>query len=242
MPADLQDLEARLGHVFRNRDLLVRALTHRSFSREKKVPEQHPDNEQFEFFGDAILGFLVSERLVTLYPASPEGRLSKLKNRLVSADRLHEAAQRLELGSFLNLGRGEEMGGGRVKRSLLANGLEAIIAAVYLDGGIAAARELVSQHVIGDDVDEKAPQLQNVNYKGELEERVHLINLPRPNYTIVEETGPGHAKVFIVEVKVGDRYAGRGTGSTKKSAAQEAAKSILEQMDGVPANLFKLEA
>jgi len=241
MPADLQDLEARLGHVFRDRDLLVRALTHRSFSREKKVPEEHPDNEQFEFFGDAVLGFLVSERLVTLYPASPEGQLSKLKNRLVSADRLHEAAQRLELGSFLNLGRGEEIGGGRLKRSILANGLEAVIAAVYIDGGLDAARELVLRHVIGDDVGEKASQLQNVNYKGELEERVHFVKLPRPHYIILEETGPGHAKVFVVEAKVGDRYAGRGAASTKKAAAQKAAKSILEQMGDVPA-LIKLKA
>jgi ribonuclease III len=231
MPADLQELEARLGHVFQNRDLLVRALTHRSFSSERRSPEQHPDNEQLEFFGDAILGFLVSEALVNALPAAPEGRLSKLKNRLVSADRLHEAAQRLELGSFLNLGRGEEMGGGRQKRSLLADALEAIIAAVYLDAGVPAAREIVSRHVIGEDLDATTPDLQNVNYKGELEERVHVLHLLKPRYTIVEETGPGHAKIFVVEATVGDAYSGRGTGTTKKAAAQRAAKSILEQME-----------
>jgi ribonuclease III len=229
MPADLQDLEARLGHVFQNRSLLVRALTHRSYSSERKAPEQHPDNEQLEFFGDAILGFLVSERLVTLFPASPEGRLSKLKNRLVSADRLHEVAQGLELGSFLNLGRGEEMGGGRNKRSLLADGLEAVIAALYLDGGLTAARQLVSREVIGD-ISSTSPELQNVNYKGELEERVHLFQLPKPRYSIIEETGPGHAKMFIVEATVGDAYTGRGAASTKKAGAQLAAKAILQQM------------
>jgi ribonuclease-3 len=231
MPADLQDLEARLGHVFQNRALLVRALTHRSYSSERKLPEQHPDNEQLEFFGDAILGFLVSECLVTLFPGSPEGRLSKLKNRLVSADRLHEVAQRLELGSFLNLGRGEEMGGGRHKRSLLSDALEAVIAALYLDGGVPAARELVSRHVIGDDLAAAAPELQDVNYKGDLEERVHVVHLPKPRYTVIEETGPGHAKMFIVEAKVGDAYSGRGMGSTKKSAAQHAAHAVLAQMD-----------
>jgi ribonuclease III len=231
MPADLQELETRLGHVFQNRDLLVRALTHRSFSSERKSPEQHPDNEQLEFFGDAILGFLVSESLVTLLPGSPEGRLSKLKNRLVSADRLHEVAQRLDLGSFLNLGRGEEMGGGRNKRSLLADGLEAVIAAVYLDAGIPAARQLVTRHVIGDDVGSAVPDLQNVNYKGELEERVHVLHLPKPRYTVVEEVGPGHAKMFVVEARVGDAYTGRGTGTTKKSAAQSAAQAILVQID-----------
>ena len=231
MRADLQDLETRLGHVFQNRALLVRALTHRSFSSERKSPEQHPDNEQLEFFGDAILGFLVSEALVTRFPASPEGRLSKLKNRLVSADRLHEAAQRLELGAFLNLGRGEEMGGGRQKRSLLADALEAVIAAVYLDGGVPAARELVSRHVIGGDLAVAVPDLQNVNYKGELEERVHILHLPKPRYSVIEETGPGHAKIFVVEARVGDAYSGRGKGTTKKAAAQGAAKSILEQID-----------
>jgi ribonuclease-3 len=231
MPADLQDLEARLGHVFNNRDLLVRALTHRSFSSERKAPEQHPDNEQLEFFGDAILGFLVSECLVTLFPSSPEGKLSKLKNRLVSADRLHEVAQALDLGSFLNLGRGEEMGGGRHKRSLLADALEAVIAALYLDAGVPAARALVSRCVIGNDLAAAAPELKNVNYKGELEERVHVVHLPKPRYTVIEEMGPGHAKMFLVESKVGDTYAGRGSGSTKKAAAQHAAKAILEQMD-----------
>jgi ribonuclease-3 len=211
---------------------LVRALTHRSYSSERKSPEEHPDNEQLEFFGDSILGFLVSERLVTLFPNSPEGRLSKLKNRLVSADRLHEAAQELELGSFLNLGRGEEMGGGRSKRSLLADALEAVIAALYLDGGLSAARQLVSSEIIGD-VSATSPELQNVNYKGELEERVHLFQLPRPRYTIVEETGPGHAKMFIVEASVGNAYVGRGVASTKKAGAQLAAKAILEQMNAL---------
>jgi ribonuclease III len=241
MPADLQELEGRLGHVFRNRDLLVRALTHRSFSSERKVPEQHPDNEQLEFFGDAILGFLVSECLVTLLPAAPEGQLSKLKNRLVSADRLYEAAQRLELGAFLNLGRGEEMGGGRLKRSLLADALEAVIAALYLDGSLSAARELVTRYVIGDQAS-SAPELQNVNYKGELEERVHVVHLPKPHYAIIEEMGPGHAKVFLVEATVGEAYAGRGVGSTKKAAAQQAAKSILDQMDARSKAALKIEA
>jgi ribonuclease III len=231
MPADLQELETRLGHVFKDRLLLVRALTHRSFSSERRLPEQYPDNEQLEFFGDAILGFLVSEHLVTLFPASPEGILSKLKNRLVSADRLHEAAQRLNLGAFLNLGRGEEMGGGRHKRSLLADALEALIAAVYLDGGTKAARALVSRHVIGDDLAAATPELQNVNYKGELEERVHVVHLPKPRYIVVEESGPGHAKVFVIEAVVGEVYSARGEGSTKKAAAQHAAKRILEQMN-----------
>lgn len=230
MPADLRELEARLGHVFTDRNLLVRAVTHRSYSSEQKAAGNCPDNEQFEFFGDSILGFLVSERLVGLFPGAPEGKLSKLKNRLVSADRLYEAAQTLDLGSYLNLGRGEEMGGGRQKRSLLSDCLEALIAAIYLDSGMEAAREFVVEKVIGDELEFGGISgLANVNYKGELEERVHVLHLPRPRYEILEEIGPGHAKVFVVQATVGD-YQSRGSGSTKKAAAQEAAKIILSQM------------
>jgi ribonuclease-3 len=124
------------------------------------------------------------------------------------------------------------MGGGRHKRSLLADALEAVIAALYLDAGVPAARDLVSRYVIGKDLAAATPELQNVNHKGELEERVHVVHLPKPRYTVVEEIGPGHAKMFLVEAKVGEIYTGRGSGSTKKTAAQHAAKAILEQMDG----------
>ena len=122
---DLQELEAKLGHTFRDRDLLVRALTHKSFSSEARPSRFQPDNEQLEFFGDAILGFLVSEILVTEYSALPEGRLSRAKSYLVSARWLTHVAQSLSIGDFLQLGRGEERGGGRVKASLLANAIEA---------------------------------------------------------------------------------------------------------------------
>src|SRR5512142_2931032 len=141
MPADLGVLEAAIGHVFRDRELFQRALTHKSSIHERtgELPSAG-DNEQLEFLGDAILGFVVSACLVRRFASAPEGRLSKLKAHLVSAARLHEVAQTLTLGDFLFLGRGEEMSGGRAKKALLADAMEALIAALYVDGGLEVAR------------------------------------------------------------------------------------------------------
>src|SRR5712692_45991 len=149
MPADLQVLETKLGYVFRRKNLLVRALTHKSLSFERKPEEgEFIDNEQLEFLGDSVLGFLVSEYLVIRYPSFPEGRLSKLKAHLVSAAHLYTIAQDLEMGTFLHLGRGEEMSGGREKKALLANALEAVIAALYLDGGLDPAFNFIVKHIV----------------------------------------------------------------------------------------------
>src|SRR5580700_1511610 len=150
MSANLEVLESALGHKFRNRELLERALTHKSRIYEKAVEGQSAtDNEQLEFLGDAILGFVVSECLVQRYAAYPEGRLSKLKAHLVSAARLHEVAQDLKLGEYLFLGRGEEMSGGREKKALLSDAVEALIAALYLDAGLEPARQFIEGQVIG---------------------------------------------------------------------------------------------
>src|SRR5713226_5299943 len=150
MSADLGVLENALGHTFRDRELLDRALTHKSRIYEKSANgESSSDNEQLEFLGDAILGFVVSESLVRRHASYPEGRLSKLKAHLVSAARLHEVAQELQLGDYLFLGRGEEMSGGREKRALLSDALEALIAALYLDAGLDMARRFIETHVVG---------------------------------------------------------------------------------------------
>ncbi len=236
MPTDLDVLEQRLSHGFRDRNLLVRALTHRSFA----FDQQHspigtlPDNEQLEFLGDSILGFLVSESLTQRHSAYPEGRLSMLKAHLVSAVRLHQVAQSLELGSFLQVGRSEEMSGGRQKKTILADALEAIIAAIYLDGGIDAARQFVVGHIVGVESPDSLSLEGQVNYKSTLQERAQASKLPQPTYTIAEQDGPGHARIFIVEAKVGKAYTSRGSGSTKKAASQQAAKAIVEQMNSVP--------
>ena len=229
MSADLNELEAVLGHRFANRELLERALTHKSSASEKSAQDAAADNEQLEFLGDSILGFLVSETLVARHPGYPEGRLSKLKAHLVSAAHLHEVALQANLGGHLILGRGEEMSGGRAKKALLANALEALIAALYLDGGMGPVRYFVVRHVVGEasPVDEGAPI---TDYKSALQEMAQALKLPQPKYSIVEERGPEHAKTFLVEVRVGPAWVSRAEGLSKKSAGQNAAQQILQQL------------
>jgi ribonuclease-3 len=233
MHADLQVLEERLGYTFTDKDLLIRALTHKSLSFEKKPGEDEAfiDNEQLEFLGDSILGFLVSEHLVSRYPLFPEGRLSKLKAHLVSAAHLHEVAKPLDLGSFLHLGRGEEMSGGRGKKALIANAMEAVIAALFLDGNLDAARRFVIQRIVDPTVERLSSEQPEVtDYKSALQERAQALRLPQPRYNIVMENGPEHAKTFVVEVRVGGGWSSRGTGPSKKAAGQEAAKAVLEML------------
>jgi ribonuclease-3 len=230
MTADLQDLEAKLGYTFRDRDLLVRALTHRSYSSETKLVRFQPDNEQLEFFGDAILGFIVSEILVSRHPALPEGSLSRVKGYLVSARWLHQVAQNLGLGEYLQLGRGEERGGGRSKASLLANAIEAVIAALYLDGGIEPARKFVEAWLYTEDL-AGGLEPETMNYKGRLWERAGAGRLPKPEYVVLETTGPPHAPSFRVEARLGGQYTGEGHGPSKKAAEQHAARALLESMD-----------
>ena len=225
---EAQALEAALGHQFRSRELLIRALTHRS-SVHERASTVALDNEQLEFLGDAILGFVVSDALVRAQPGSPEGKLSKLKAHLVSAAHLHPVAARLQLGDYLLLGRGEEMSGGREKKALLANALEAVIAALYLDGGIEPARRFILEHVIGDD-ETSNEMMPAIDYKSALQELAQALKLPQPRYAIVEERGPEHAKTFLVEVRVGRDWVSRAEGLSKKSAGQKAAKEILRKL------------
>jgi len=225
-------LEQRLGYVFVNKGLLSKALTHKSRAFESATGplERVADNEQLEFLGDSILGFLASEMLVGRHPSFPEGRLSKLKAYLVSATHLHEVAQRLDIGKFLYLGRGEEMSGGRLKPALLANAMEALIAAIYLDGGIDPVRELVQRHVVGDfDSARSEDESLVVDYKSALQETAQALGLPVPRYTIVKEAGPEHKKMFTVEARVGN-HADRAEGTSKKAAGQRAAELLLAQL------------
>jgi ribonuclease-3 len=228
--AELEALEADLGHRFRNRELLQRALTHRSSAFEKTtLRAAATDNEQLEFLGDAILGFIVSDTLVSRYPAYPEGRLSKLKAHLVSSSHLHEVAMQLKLGDYLYLGRGEELSGGREKKALLSNAVEALIAAIYLDGGFEPARQFVIQRVLGT---EPAGEegVHGTDFKGALQEMAQALKLPQPRYSIIEERGPEHSKTFLVEVRVGRDWVSSGEGLSKKSAGQKAAQKILQQL------------
>ena len=243
MRADLDALEDAAGYRFANREILGRALTHSSHVHEPALAGGDPtarDNEQLEFLGDSVLGFLISEDLLLRHPEAAEGRLSKLKAHLVSAAWLHQAAQRLCLGDYLELGRGEEMSGGRAKKTLLVDALEALIAAIYLDGGMEPARKFIQRFVVApgmseDGVDgEQVPQ-NLTDYKSALQEFAQARRLPPPRYVIVRERGPEHSKTFTVEARLGREWVGQAEGNTKKSAAQKAARDVFERLQAPPA-------
>jgi ribonuclease-3 len=237
MRAELGKLESIINHRFSNPALLDRALTHSSAANELRAGSGPAlgDNEQLEFLGDSILGFLIAEALVLRQPESREGELSRLKAHLVSAAHLHGVARRLELGSYLELGRSEEMSGGRGKKTLLVDALEALIAAVYLDGGIEPVRRFVAAHVLDAPFasDEEAGtdiQPAITNFKSALQELAQSRKLPQPRYAIVRERGPEHSKTFTVEVRVGKDWAGQAEGRTKKIAAQRAARGLFDRL------------
>ena len=230
MSAEPDKLEQILGHTFVSRELLERALTHKSRVRENAAEPGQGDNEQLEFLGDAILGFFVTDALVAQHPEWPEGRLSRVKAYLVSSAYLHEVAQTLGLGEHLLLGRGEEMSGGREKRALLADALEALIAALYLDGGIEVARGFVRRHILSRLALLDSEIEAVTDYKSALQDMARALKLPLPKYSIVEERGPEHAKTFCVEVRVGQEWSGSAEGNSKKSAGQEAARRVLQQL------------
>ncbi len=232
MGVDLGVLERKLGHSFHDRGLLEKALTHTSHIYEQpSIGPPAGDNEQLEFLGDAILGFAVSEYLVRHNPGYPEGRLSKLKAHLVSAVRLHEVAQELGLGEFLYLGRGEEMSGGRNKKALLSDAVEALIAALYLDAGLEAARGFIEDRVVGGmQAAEEGLDAAVTDHKSALQEMAQALKLPAPRYVVVDEDGPEHSKTFTVEVRLGKDWVSQAQGLSKKSAGQKAAQQVLQQL------------
>jgi ribonuclease III len=227
-------LEERLGYKFSNPELLIRALTHRSSLSDKtgRMPDAD-DNEQLEFLGDAVLGFVVSEALFRRFPNAREGQLSQWKSHLVSAVYLQTHARALELGEYLFLGKGEERNGGRDRGAMLANALEAVIAAMLLDGGIQTACAFIERTVLAelDGLDDEHVEL--LNHKSVLQERTQAMGLPVPRYTTVSSSGPQHAKIFTVEVRIGDAMTMRAVGKSKKLASQHAAQEMLRALDGV---------
>jgi ribonuclease III len=231
MIADLQSLQSALGYRFSNQELLIRALTHKSLAAEKRsAGREAADNEQLEFLGDSVLGFAVSAALVEHFPDEPEGRLSVLRAGLVSATHLATVAQDLHLGEYLQLGRGEEKGGGRAKIRLLANAVEALIAAIFLDGGIEPAQRFVIGHV-AKELETGALLNGQVNYKELLQDRANEMGVPPPRYTVAGSTGPEHDKRFVVEAHLGQELVSRGEGKSKKLAGQSAARALLEHLE-----------
>jgi ribonuclease III len=225
----LADLEQALGYRFLNPGLAEQALTHSSVATERESSGLG-SNEQLEYLGDAILEMLVSEYLFTAYPDWSEGQLSKGRARLVNAAALASAARRLGLGGHLRLGRGEEKTGGREKPALLGDAFEAVVAAIYLDAGLPAAREFVIRTLIDVSRESQASELGFSDHKSALQEFLQARTLPGAIYEVVRESGPDHRKTFWVEVSVPGSASATGAGATKKEAEQLAAEQALVQL------------
>lgn len=223
-----RELEEKLGHGFRDHTLLLQALTHKSYSNENR-DWRIEHNERMEFLGDTVLDFMISDLLMRLCPESPEGDLSKLRSVIVSEANLSKVARKLGFGSYLLLGKGELQTGGRDKSSLLANALEAAIAALYLDGGIEAARSFIRTQ-FEDDIKEMAESGRTFDYKTELQEHCQSAFGELPSYIVVSESGPDHLKVFEVEISAGGAPLARAVGKSKKEAEQNAARLALEAL------------
>lgn len=225
-----EDLERRIDYTFRNKDILLRALTHRSFSHENSE-RMIRDNETLEFLGDSILGFIISELLFNAYAHQyTEGLMSKVKSYIISTEILSMKARDIELGKYLLLGKGEEKTGGRGKRSLLANTFEALIAAVYLDGGLEEAKKFVYTF-FKETIEEVVEKDFHFNdFKSLLQEKLQSMGEIPPDYGIILEEGPHHQKVFHVDIRIRNVAVACGTGSTKKEAEQDAAKKAYEQL------------
>ncbi len=263
MAADLAELEAALGHHFAVPDLLVRALTHRSLANEQALHDaqqdhvggvtqivkttvgkitlkQAGDNERLEFLGDAVLGLVVAEALFSAHPDWHEGELTRIRAQLISRQYMAQVAETIGLGSHLRLSKGEDKSGLRRKSTVLSNTMEAVIGAIFLDGGLEPVRAFVRRQVLGETVEQLAQELQSGaalgNFKSALQEHLQAERAGTPVYRVKSESGPGHRKRFLIEVRLkaeagepGTPLA-RGVGTTKKRAEQDAARRALERL------------
>ncbi|NOT26353.1 MAG: ribonuclease III [Acidobacteria bacterium] len=230
---EFEELQDRIGYRFRDRGLLEHALTHRSRAAED-VSGGVSDNESLEFLGDAVLGLVTADILFRQYPQYNEGQKSKIKASVVSAQSLARRAEHIRLGDHLLLGRGEEKTGGRFKHALLADAYEALIAAVYLDGGLPAAAAFLERELTDAIVEGAGQSVVGADYKSALQERLQALGRPLPEYRVAGQSGPDHRKVFTIEVVVGGEVLGSASGRAKKEAEQEAARGALEQMADAP--------
>lgn len=226
-----QLLEKKLAYSFGRKRLLKEALRHSSFVNEQSDPGLR-DNERLEFLGDAVLNLIIGHTLMERHPHLEEGELSRMRATLVNESRLAMISRSLDMGTYLYLGKGEIQTNGRKKKSILADALEAIIAAVYLDGGFDASRRLVDT-LFSPHVDAVAAKTVDQDYKSRLQERVQVIHREMPTYQTVDESGPDHDKTFRVRLSVWD-VATEGLGKSKKAAEQDAARQALEILDARP--------
>lgn len=222
--SDLAEFQKRIGYQFNNLNLIRQALTHSSYANEKHM-KKHSDNERLEFLGDAVLEIVSSEFLYINYPDKPEGELTKLRASIVCEPTLALCTEPLELGKYLYLGKGEDHTGGRKRKSILSDALEAVIGAIYLDGGFTNAKEFVLRFIMTD-IENKQLFYDSKTILQELVQGNFTENL---SYHLIKEEGPDHNKIFFVEVYIGDSCYGEGKGRTKKAAEQDAAyHAILE--------------
>ncbi|MGH9791928.1 MAG: ribonuclease III [Candidatus Acidiferrales bacterium] len=225
--AELQPLEAVLGHHFRHPRWLEQAVTHST--RRLEAAEDH-DNERLEFLGDAVVGLVVSHYLAEAFPDWDSGQLSQARARLVSAEALSAAARRIDLGAYLRLGRGEEKTGGREKATLLADAYEALVAALFFDGGLDPAREFIERTLLAQAVSESPHTLGQPDHKSALQEFLQARGHAPAEYRVVSESGPDHRKLFRVEVIVAGRALASAEGGSKKRAEQQAAELALKEL------------
>ncbi len=220
------EIEAKLGHSFKNRELLVLAFVHRSFINEHKEVNDH--NERLEFLGDSILGMLIADYLYRRFPDTPEGQLSYLRSRLVEASSCMEYVQKLDIESYLLMGKGERVNYGRGRTSILSDLFEAIIGAIYLDGGIEATSKFLFEH-FSDSIEGILKQPVR-NWKALLQDWCQKNFQRPPDYQVISESGPDHNKTFRIIVSINDRELGRGEGTSKKEAQQSAAQDALTRL------------
>ena len=223
----MKQLEEKLGYKFKNRALLLNALTHSSYANENRE-EGVPSNERLEFLGDSVLGFTAAKHLYAVEPSLPEGKMTRLRAELVCEHSLYGVARELDLGAYLRMGHGEEKNGGRQRASILADATEAVIAAIFLDGGIEAAVSFVERMVLSP---EAVKAHHASDYKTELQELVQRKPDQQLKYTDAGESGPDHDKVFLSEVSLNGELIGRCSGRTKKEAEQAAACRALERLN-----------
>ena len=223
----MEKLEEKLGYTFHDRRLLENALTHSSYANENKSKGE-TSNERLEFLGDSVLGMVVADHLYRTHPDMPEGELTRTRAALVCEDSLVEVAAQLKLGEYLKLGRGEDAGGGRKRPSIQADAVEAVIAAVYLDGGIGSARKLITTFILTNHEREQEGAVRD--FKTALQELVQRESGQVLSYRLMGESGPDHAKVFSVEVDLNGQPIGAGEGRSKKEAEQNAAKAAMAKL------------
>ena len=247
---EITALEGSMGYHFQRPELLEQALTHSSQAREVEALAASSgssgrgssgDNEMLEFLGDAVLGLATSEALFHRFPAFQEGHLSKLRAHLVGQRHLLQVAEEFQIGHYMHLGREKKKSGGRNKASLLVDALEAILAAVYLDGGWAVARDFIVRAIVEPELARmklETSAIPVMDFKSALQEALQARGAPQPVYSLVKEEGPEHKKTFTVEVRLlaqaFDQFVGRAQGATKKRAEQEAARQALDYLTALP--------